>query len=129
MQLSMTLFCIRIINMNPKSLLLATVVAAPLGGIWGENNRMVRRFLAPGSRRSPRLYLAVRVCHEQRTASVRRGADVIHRTPEGQHAVFRFTTYLHHKLSKMRGRSSEQDFCPQSPQKPLVTIPAYFQYP
>lgn len=99
MQLSMALFCIRIINMNPKSQLLATVVAAPLGAIWWENNRMVRRFLA-GSRRSRRLYLAVRVCHEQRTASVRRGADVIHRTPEGQHAVFRFTTYLHHKLSK-----------------------------
>lgn len=45
MQLSMALFCIRIINMNPKSLLLATVVAAPLGAIWWENNRMVRPFL------------------------------------------------------------------------------------
>ena len=128
MQLSMALFCIRIINMNPKSQLLATVVAAG-GAIWWENNRMVRRFLVPGSRRSPRLYLAVRVCREQRTASLHWGADVIHRTPEGQHAAFRFTTYLHHKLSKMRGRSSEQDFCPQSPHKRLVTIPAYFQYP
>lgn len=35
MQLSMALFCIRIINMNPKSLLLATVVAAPLVGGFG----------------------------------------------------------------------------------------------
>lgn len=86
MQLSMVLFCIRIINGNRKPLLLATVVATPL----------VRRFLVPGSRRGPRLYLAVHVCHEQRTASLRWGADVIHRKPEDQHAVFRFTTYLHH---------------------------------
>ena len=36
MQLSMVLFCIRIINGNRKPLLLATVVATPLvGGIVG----------------------------------------------------------------------------------------------
>ncbi len=36
MQLSLALFCIRIINGNRKSLLLATVVTTPLvGGIWG----------------------------------------------------------------------------------------------
>ncbi|MBM6608907.1 hypothetical protein [Citrobacter portucalensis] len=49
-----------------------------------------------GSRRSRRLHLAVRICHEQRTASLLRDADVTHRTPEDQHAVSRFTTYLHH---------------------------------
>lgn len=97
MQLSMVLFCIRIINGNRKPLLLATVVATPLvRGYLGDHNRMVRRFLVHGSRRGPRLYLAVHVCHEQRTASLRWGADVIHRKPEDQHAVFRFTTYLHH---------------------------------
>ena len=97
MQLSMVLFCIRIINGNRKPLLLATVVAAPLvRGYLGGPQSVVRRFLVPGSRRGPRLYLAVHVCHEQRTASLRWGADVIHRKPEDQHAVFRFTTYLHH---------------------------------
>lgn len=95
MQLSLALFCIRIINGNRKSLLLATVVTTPLKG-FGGHNRMVRRLLVTGSRRSRRLHLAVRICHEQRTASLRRDADVTHRTPEDQHAVFRFTTYLHH---------------------------------
>lgn len=95
MQLSLALFCIRIINGNRKSLLLATVVTTPLKGFGGPQSDG-EALACDCSRRSRRLHLAVRICHEQRTASLRRDADVTHRTPEDQHAVFRFTTYLHH---------------------------------